>query len=175
MRILTTLAILALVLNVSAQSKLADKIYFGGGGGFSTSSNQTNISIFPQVGYKITSRYSAGIGLTYQYVKIKQPINTSLSNFGWSVFNRFNVTNQFFAYAEFEQLSFEFLTSFAPEQTEKSTFNSLLIGAGYSEQLGERASFNVMALYNVLYDESEIPRPYNSPWVLRAGVGIGIF
>ncbi|MEO9482067.1 MAG: hypothetical protein ABJG47_01390 [Ekhidna sp.] len=175
MKFLLTIATIAFALNLSAQSKLSDKIYFGGGGGFSSSSNQTNISISPQIGYKITDRYSAGVGVTYQYVKIKQPINTSLSNFGWSLFNRFNVTNQFFAYAEFEQLSFEFLTSFAPERTEKSTFNSLLLGAGYSEQLGGRASFNVMALYNVLYDESEVPRPYNSPWVLRAGVGIGIF
>ncbi len=175
MRFLLSLTVLALSLSLIAQNKLSDRIYFGGGGGFSASSNQTNISLMPQVGYKITDRYSAGIGIIYQYVKIKQPINTTLSNFGWSVFNRFNVTNQFFAYAEFERLSFEFLTSFAPERTETSSFNSLLIGAGYSEQLGGRASLNFMALYNVLYDESEVPRPYNSPWVLRAGVGVGIF
>ena len=156
-----------------SQSKLGDKIYFGGGGGFSASSNQTNISVFPQVGYKITDRYSAGVGITYQYVKIKQPINTSLSNFGWSVFNRFNITNQFFAYAEFERLRFEFPVS--PERTEKFSFNSLLFGGGYTEQLGGRASFSIMALYNVLYDETDEIRPYNSPWVIRAGVGIGLF
>ncbi|MEQ9465876.1 MAG: hypothetical protein RLN88_00610 [Ekhidna sp.] len=160
------------VFILTAQDKFGDRIYFGGGGGFSTGSNQTNISIFPQVGYKITDRYSAGIGITYQYVKIKQP-SFKLSNYGWSVFNRFNVTNQFFAYAEFERLNFEYPIS--TERTERSSFNSLLVGAGYSEQLGGRASFSIMALYNVLYDESEIPRPYNSPWVIRAGVGVGIF
>lgn len=175
MRSFVTIVFLSFVLLVSGQSKLSDKIYYGGGGGFSTSSNQTNISIFPQIGYKITDRYSAGVGISYQYVKIKRPIDTSLSNFGWSVFNRFNVTNQFFGYAEFERLTFEYFTSFDPERTEKSAFNSLLIGAGYSEQIGGRASFNVMALYNVLYDESVTPRPYNSPWVLRAGLGIGVF
>ena len=158
-----------------SQNKLSDKVYFGGGGGFSSSTNQTNINVFPQVGYKITERYSAGIGITYQYVRIKQPISASLSNFGWSVFNRFNVTNQFFAYAEFERLRFEYFTSFTPEITENASYNSLLIGGGYSEQLAGRASFNIMALYNVLYDESDPARPYNSPWVLRAGVGIGIF
>lgn len=173
MRFLVTIMMLVSVLSLSAQNKLSDRIYFGGGGGFSAGSNLTNISLFPQVGYKITDRYSAGVGVIYQYVKIKQPINTSLSNFGWSVFNRFNVTNQFFAYAEFERLSFEFLT--LSDDKERSSFNSLFIGAGYSEQLSGRASLNFMALYNVLYDESEIPRPYNSPWVLRAGVGIGIF
>ncbi len=158
-----------------SQNKLGDRIYFGGGGGFSASSNQTNISVFPQVGYKITERYSAGVGITYQYVKINRPISASLSNFGWSVFNRFNITDQFFAYAEFERLRFEYFTSFSPERTEKSSYNSLLLGGGYSEQLGGRASFSIMALYNVLYDESDLARPYNSPWVIRAGVGIGVF
>ncbi|MEP0986586.1 hypothetical protein [Ekhidna sp.] len=175
MRSFFTILLLSFVCCSFAQNQLSDKIYYGGGGGFSTSANQTNISIFPQIGYKITDRYSAGIGIIYQYVKIKRPVDASLSNFGWSVFNRFNVTDQFFGYAEFERLTFEYFTSFSPERTEKSAFNSLLVGAGYSEQISDRASFNVMALYNVLYDESETPRPYNSPWVLRAGLGIGIF
>ncbi|WP_462248070.1 hypothetical protein [Ekhidna sp.] len=175
MKILATILLSVMVLGLSAQNKLADRIYFGGGGGINVGSNQTNISLAPQVGYKITDRYSAGVGVIYQYVRIKQPISTTLSNFGWSVFNRFNVTNQFFAYTEFERLSFEFLTSVSPERTDKASFNSLLVGAGYAEQLAGRASFNVMALYNVLYDENENPRPYNSPWVIRAGVGIGIF
>ena len=172
MKSLITVFSLILAFGLYGQGKLSDKIYFGGGGGFSASSNQTNISIFPQVGYKITDRYSAGVGITYQYVKVKQPSFT-FSNYGWSVFNRFNVTRQFFAYGEFERLNFEYPVSL--ERTERSSFNSLLLGAGYSEQLGGKASFNVMALYNVLYDESEVPRPYNSPWVIRAGVGIGIF
>lgn len=175
MKTLFSFILLVSVFTLTAQDKFGDRIYFGGGGGFSTSSNQTNISIFPQVGYKITDRYSAGVGITYQYVKIKQPISASLSNFGWSVFNRFNITQQFFAYSEFERLRFEYFTSFSPERTERSSFNSLLVGAGYSEQLGGRASLSIMALYNVLYDESKIPRPYSSPWVIRAGVGIGIF
>ena len=49
-----------------SQNKLSDRIYFGGGGGFSAGTNFTSISLAPQVGYKITDRYSAGIGITYQ-------------------------------------------------------------------------------------------------------------
>ena len=158
-----------------SQGNLSDKIYYGGGGGFSASSNQVNISVSPFLGYKVTEKYSAGFGIVYQYVKINQPVNSSLSNIGWSVFNRFNITRQFFGYAEFERMRFEYFTSFTPEQTEKSTYNSLLIGAGYSEQLSGRATFSIMALYNVLYDEADPLRPYKSPWIIRAGVGIGIF
>lgn len=171
MRSVVTLLATVCCFVAFSQDKFSDRIYFGGGGGFSAGSNQTNISLFPQVGYRVTDRYSAGIGVTYQYVRLNNPSFT-FSNYGWSVFNRFNVTEMFFAYAEFERLNFEFPVSL--EQTDRTSFNSLLLGAGYSEQMGGRASFNVMALYNVLYDASENPRPYNSPWVIRAGIGIGI-
>lgn len=157
-----------------SQNSLSDRIFFGGGGGFSASSNQTNISVFPQVGYKVTDRYVAGVGLTYQYVKIKAPINASLSNYGWSLFNRFAITEQFFAYGEFERLTFEYFTSFSPERTERTGYNSLLLGGGFANRIGNNAVFSTMVLYNVLYDEADNIQPYNSPWVIRAGVGIGI-
>ncbi len=169
----TSLLILA-VLGVSAQNKLSDRIYFGGGFGLSAGSDVTNISLSPQVGYKITERYSAGVGITYQYVKIRG-FDSSINNYGWSVFNRYNITRQFFAYAEYENLQFEFFTSTSPERTSRQGFNSLLIGGGYSEALAGRASFSVAALYNVLYDPADLTQPYDSPWVVRAGVGIGIF
>lgn len=174
MKTILSLFFSVVILSASAQNKLADRIYFGGGFGFSANSNQTNLSLSPQVGYKITDRYSAGLGIIYQYVGIKQP-DVSVNNYGWSVFNRFNVTEQFFAYSEFERLSFEYFTSFTPERKERSAYNSLLIGGGYSEQLSRSSSFSVTALYNVLYDVTDDPQPYNSPLVLRAGIGLGIF
>lgn len=163
-----------LSLAATAQNKLSDRIYFGGGGGLNVSSRQTNISVFPQVGYKITERYIAGVGITYQYVSIKQPTNASLSNYGWSIFNIFSVTNQFFAYGEFERLTFEFFTDSSLERTDRTGYNSLLLGAGFSNSMGGRVAFNTVVLYNVLYDASE-PGPYNSPWVVRAGIGVGLF
>lgn len=162
------------ILSASAQNKLADRIYFGGGFGFSANSNQTNVSVSPQVGYKVTDRYSAGIGILYQYVNDKQQ-DISINNYGWSIFNRFNVTEQFFAFAEFERLLFENFLSLNPERKERLGYNSLLLGGGYSEQLSRNASFSITALYNVLYDVADDPQPYNSPLVLRAGIGVGIF
>ncbi len=159
-------------LGISAQNKLSDRIYFGGGFGLSAGSDVTNISLSPQIGYKITERYSAGVGITYQYVKIRN-FESSINNYGWSVFNRYNITRQFFAYGEYENLQFEFFT---PDgSTSRRGFNSLLFGGGYSESLAGRATFSVAALYNVLYDPADRTQPYDSPWVVRAGVGIGIF
>lgn len=171
---ITSFLLLTSVLAL-AQNTLSDRIYFGGGGGLNASSNQTNISVFPQVGYKVTNNYSAGVGIIYQYVRLGSPINKSLSNYGWSVFNRFNITRRFFAYGEFERLSFEFFTAGGFEQKDRAGYNSLLFGGGYTEQLGGRASFSMMALYNVLYDANDETQPYNSPWVIRAGFGLGLF
>ena len=142
--------------------------------GLNVGDGGTNISASPQVGYKITPRFSAGVGITYQYVKI-QNINSSINNYGWSVFTRYNITQRFFAYSEFENLQFEFFTSLSPETTERDSYNSFLLGGGYSESLGGRASFSFTVLYNVLYDASDPIQPYDSPLVVRAGVGIGIF
>ena len=174
MRIVIVSLLCIFTLSASAQNRLSDKIYFGGGGGLSVGSNQTNISVFPQVGYKITQNYSAGVGITYQYVRLGEPFNQSLSNYGWSIFNRYNITRQFFAYAEYERLNYEFFFT-STESTDRFSNDALFVGGGYSEAIGGRSAFNVMVLYNVLYDEADVIQPYNSPWAVRAGVGIGIF
>lgn len=160
--------------SIRAQNKLADKVYFGGGFGLSTGNNVTNVSLSPQVGYKITSRLSAGVGISYQYVNFKT-VDATLSNYGWSLFSRFNITQQFFAYTEFENLQFEYFTTPSAEETVRLAYNSMLIGAGYTEVLSNRASFSISALYNVLYDAVDPIQPYNSPWQIRAGIGLGLF
>lgn len=162
-------------VSLLAQNKLSDRIFFGGGGGLSASSNQTNISVFPQVGYRVFNNYIAGIGIIYQYVRLGNPINESLSNYGWSVFNRYNITQQFFAYAEFERLNFEYFTDPSFELKDRSGYNSLLLGGGFSNPISGNAAFSTTILYNVLYDSSDPTQPYNSLWVIRAGIGVGLF
>ena len=159
-----------------SQNRLSDRIFFGGGGGLSASSNQTNISVFPQVGYRVFDNYIAGVGVIYQYVRLGSPINESLSNYGWSLFNRYNITRQFFAYGEFERLTFQyFVPNTGFELKERSGYNSLLLGGGFTNQISGNAAFSTSILYNVLYDSSDPTQPYNSPWVVRAGIGVGLF
>jgi hypothetical protein len=50
---------------------IGDKLYFGGGLGFSGNSSWVTFSISPIVGYKITERLSAGVGISYQYTNYK--------------------------------------------------------------------------------------------------------
>jgi len=169
MRSVFILFLLLTAFIASSQNKLSDRIFFGGGGGFSGGNDVIIISLSPQVGYKITSNYAAGVGITYQYVRLRN-VGQSISNYGWSVFNRYNITQQFFGYGEFERLSFQQEN----DNSNRLGLNSLFFGLGFSNRLGANSSFNTMVLYNVLYVEGE-PSPYRSPWVVRAGVGIGIF
>lgn len=169
-----SLLITALILSTGvacSQEKFADRIFYGGGFGFSAGSNVTNISLSPQVGYWVTQRLLTGFGVTYQYVRFRN-IDSAIENYGWSLFTRYNITRQFFTHVEYEQLNFEFFTG-SNEQTSRDTYNAFLIGAGYSEAIGGRAAFSVTALYNVLYDTADDPQPYNSPWIIRAGIGVG--
>ena len=48
--------------------------------------------------------------------------------------------------------------------------NSLLIGAGYQENLGKMSSY-ILVLYNVTKDEDS---PYTSPLIIRVGLGFGM-
>lgn len=165
---LLSLTLLAGVLSLTAQSTLSDRIYWGGGAGFNTGTNFTIISLSPIVGYKVTQDFSVGFGIIYQSVRDRIFDNT-WTNYGGNVFARYNVTRQFFTYGEFERISFEL------GEGVRLGYSSLNLGLGYSEPLGQRSAINVMALYNVLYNENDPFRPYDSPWVIRAGIGIGIF
>jgi hypothetical protein len=164
------MGLLLLCLSSSAQfSSLRDKFYFGGGFGLNIGTNITNISVSPLVGYKITDRLSAGVGVMYQYVDFKI-YDITVNNYGGSIFSRYIITRQFFATTEFEYLNFEFVSS--PTESVRQGFDSWFIGGGFVQPLGRMASFTIIGLYNLLYDDAG-PSPYNSPFVLRAGINVG--
>src|SRR5690606_24878567 len=83
-----------------------DRVYVGGGGGFSAGSNYTAINVSPIIGYMFTNRFSSGIGIIYQYINYKN-IDFKAHNYGGSIFSRFNVTPQFFLHTEYEGLNYE--------------------------------------------------------------------
>ena len=48
-------------------SNWQDRLYFGGGFGLSGGSWGGSVRLSPLVGYMLTSRISAGVGVTYEY------------------------------------------------------------------------------------------------------------
>ncbi len=147
------------------KSKLKDKIYYTGNIGLSLGNN-TNIMINPLIGYRVTEKYSAGIGINYQYVSNTV---TDIHVYGGSVFNRYILTPEIFAHAEYETLTYK--SDIIGEGTSgATTFPALLVGGGYRQSLGQRVSASAMILYDVLQHENSI---YPDNIVLRGGVNLG--
>ncbi|MEM9895952.1 MAG: hypothetical protein AAF789_06245, partial [Bacteroidota bacterium] len=124
-KVLTVLLLLVLFSSIAQKRRpgnLLDRFYIAPGVGFNlTTEDFLSISASPQVGYKITDAYSAGIGIIYQYVRFN---DLTFNNYGWSVFNRLNVTDQFFLYGEFERLNYEF--NLPPSlETDRANYNSI--------------------------------------------------
>ena len=91
------------------------------------------------------------------------------NDYGGSVFVRYHVIPKMFLQGEYEYLSYEFRTFNGG--TERDDFRSVLGGLGYSQPIGPRSGFFATALYNFSYDSNE-RSPYDSPWVVRFGIGV---
>ena len=146
-------------LAIDNESNWQDRIYYGGGMGLSGGSGFTMISISPIVGYMISSRLSGGIGATYQYYKSG---DFSDNRWGGQVFMRMNVINPIFLYGSYEFINYTTFNSNGFEGP-RDTVSRLPLGVGISQSIGNRSSINMIAAYDVLWDEQL--RVYNSPWV----------
>ncbi|UII28900.1 hypothetical protein LVD15_10855 [Fulvivirga maritima] len=139
-----------------------DRVYFGGGLGFFSNNTQTNLSVSPVLGYMITPNLSAGVGLTYQYIKWKN-LNTNTNLYGGNTFVRYNI-NQFFLQGEYNLINYP---SYDSDFQDRENTSRVLFGGGISQPVGQRAAINFMALYDFAYDVNGI---YSSPWEFRVFV-----
>ena len=81
-----------------------DKMYFGGGFGLDFNQDVFSFSLISYTGYKLTERWSAGLGINYQFWKDKI-LDLKINNFGGNVFARYRITSQIFISAKLEYLS----------------------------------------------------------------------
>ena len=123
------------------------------------------------VGYWFTPRVSAGVQVTYRYSNFSYyGEDQSTNDWGGDLFANCTVWRNLFATAEYEYLRYEWYPS--PGYSVNDSFSSFFVGGGYAQPMGGSASFLFSALYNLSYSDSE-PSPYGSPWVVRAGIGVG--
>jgi hypothetical protein len=148
-----------------------ERVIFGGGVGLGFGSYQDYVMVSPSIGYLLTKKLMAGVNLTYQYNKYKYYTPSITSNsYGGGPFARFMVFRGIFVHAEYEYLNYELFET-------REDFNSIMLGGGFIQPIGNRAAFYFSVLYNFNYD---IPGPneyypYSSPWVIRAGISLGQF
>jgi hypothetical protein len=165
------------------------RLIFGGGLGLSFG-DVTAISVAPMVGYRITDNFSAGIGLGYQYLRVKdfyelQDLNGNYNYYDYktsilspSVWARYVVFTNFFVHAEYEH-DFMSFTDYQFDQngsgsieSYKLKYNSpaMLVGGGFRQPVTDNSSFVVLALYDVIQDKYS---PYYKRIDIRFGFNVG--
>lgn len=162
--------------NVWAQKEIVEdggtsfweRVYFGGNFGLQFG-DVTAIDLSPLAGYMFTNQFSAGLGVTYQYVKFNDRFSNndfSTDVYGGRVFGRYNFTQQFFGHTEFENLNLEVFDPLEGD-VDRQWVPGFFVGGGIFQPIGRSAGLSFTLLYNLLHDDNE--SPYASPFVIRAG------
>lgn len=153
--------------------QILERIDFGGylGVQFGT---VTLINVSPLASYRVTEQFHAGLGLTYQYYKDNtyEPAYSS-SAYGGSIFARYFIWRDLFAHVEYAPLYITNFVYYPPGsfQEDKAPWaHDILVGGGYRQWIGEKASISMMMLFNV---NETIYSPYSNP-IIRIGFGVGL-
>jgi hypothetical protein len=161
-----------------------DKLVVGGGITLAFGNGYANLGASPIVGYRFFKKFSAGIGVGYQYYKYPSYLdpynnvyNSYMNIIYPNVWARYFVYRNIFVTGNFE---YDFISRKDPldrygnlNQTKKSVTNQcFLVGVGGKQPLGGRVSFYGELFYDVLQGEYS-PYPKNSPG-LRFGIAAGL-
>lgn len=163
---------------------LLDRLYTGGSFGLQFGTF-TNISLSPILGYMATEKFWFGGGLIYQYQSVRifdiygRPLGrSSRQNYGAKIFAQQEVLNleqsflngRLLAHGEYEILNLQYQETNSAGQVEKfrRVATTPLIGLGYRQSIGARATADLYVLYNLSNNPYS---PYSNP-VFRFGFNI---
>lgn len=158
------------------------RLIIGGSLGLSFG-DYTNINISPMVGYRLSSLFGAGINVNAQYGSERYRNYNSVTTqrnqytiFGGGVWGRVYPLDFLFVHIQPEYNAVSLKSTYYDSDpktiiTDHYGVPSLLMGGGYSQPVGGRAAFSIMALYDVLQDSKS---PYQNGLILRIGASLGI-
>lgn len=166
-----------------------NNMIFGGGFVLGAGGGVTNIGISPIIGYRFTERLSAGIGLGYQYLSVKnydayidntgasRSYTLKTSIYSGSIWSRFVVWQNVFLHVEPEMIFwnrvnnvyYDAVANKVVEDKKNLFVPRLLLGGGLRQPISDRVSFVATALYDVIQDPNS---PYNG-FDIRFGVVAG--
>lgn len=148
-----------------------DRMFFGGGLGFGFG-DVDFVSVEPLVGFRLHPKVSVGTSFLYRYVSDSRfPDDIHTNDYGARAFVQFFPVPNFFGQVEYEYLDYEYVLPTL--DTARTSAGSVFVGGGVSQPLGHNAAFFASTLYNLSYDDEDPTSPYDSPWVVRAGVSVG--
>lgn len=171
-------------INPLSKLSFKDRLYTGGNVGFNIQSDLNGVpwvsfEASPYVGYRITQKYSAGVGAKYMYKGAKQ-YDVNWSVYGGNIFNRFLFNESLFGHAEFEILRAYDQNPNSSNYFERALAPMLFAGAGYSSSIGGTVNVQLMILYDFI---DHVNSPYRSgylfgfngpPLIYRIGISIGM-
>lgn len=166
-----------------------NNMIFGGGFNFGIGGGVTNIGVSPIIGYRFTERFSAGVGLGYQYLSIKNYasyINSSgavesytlkSSIYSGSLWARYVIWQNLFLHVEPEMIywkrvnsvSYDAVNGKLIENKENLLVPRVLVGGGIRQPISDRVSFLMLGLYDIIQDPNS---PYNG-FDIRFGIVAG--
>ena len=155
-----------------------NNLIFGGGFIFGIGGGITNLGISPVIGYKVSDHFSAGIGLGYEYLGIKNytsywdkngtPVAYDLktSIFSGSVWARYLLFQNVFVHVEPQMIywtkvnsvSFDPVSNSVLENKQRLFVPRMLVGGGIRQPISDRVSGLLLVLYDVIRDPNS---PYN--------------
>ncbi len=152
-----------------------DRVYFGGGLGLQFGS-VTYVEVSPIIGYRVTKKLNAGVGLKYIYWKydddfLKYSYESSI--YGGSVFSSYYFIPNLFGHVEFEMINLEVpanVSSTGEYKLKRDWIANTFVGGGYAQPLGGRSAIMIMLLWNLTEEQYT---PYSNP-VIRIGINVGI-
>lgn len=152
-------------------------LYTNFGLGFASNGglNQFNASLSPAIGFRITNKFAIGPGISYAYSSYSLDNNArsagyalnsqgdksiNSSSIGLKAFAQYIVYKEFFVHAEYEVTNAQLIDFDTNNGYFKynRTVTTPLAGVGYRSYLGEKAAFDVVALYN--FDSSVLNSLY---------------
>lgn len=156
---------------VQQKESFYDKLVFGGGAGLSFGNN-TNIFLAPQVGYRVTDNFIAGLGYLYSYTDWNQIltfqglVNVDYTNqiHGPNLFGTFTILETLFLGVQGEILNHDAYI-YQPLRGDFLVENRwtpvLFLQGGFFQPVGKNGFMQIGMRINLLHDEFS---PYATSW-----------
>lgn len=146
-----------------------NRMYFGGSFGLQFGT-YTNISLLPIIGYMVTDKFRVGAGAVYHYIGYR---GNSYSSYGARAFTQmefFNIGDgSVLGHAEVEFLNTRYEDTNGFIGDDRTLLTLPLVGVGYRQHISDKASLDMLLLYNV--NSRVRGNPYSNP-VFRVGFNI---
>ena len=157
------------VNNQGISRPITDRLTFGGS--FHLNREEpVSLDLAPQIGYKFSDRWTAGLGCSFRYLlgRTSAAPTYSANTWGLRAFSRYMLFSSFFANTEVEAIHHAIV---APDGSRDIRWTpGVLIGIGGRYSISKGLKGNATFNYNLIWDEND--QLYNSPWMLKIGVDI---